>query len=395
MQSFKQEGCHSFEAAVEGQLLILKVVVMSAASTDIAIEAVNVSAYTVPTTSLESDGTFEWNSTTMVVVEIAAGGRTGTGYSYADVAAAHAIRGMLAAEITGLNVLDIPALWVRMMGRVRNAGRPGIASMGISAVDVALWDLKGRLFGKAVLDIAGAAHEAIEAYGSGGFTSYSDSQIEDQLGGWARQGLPAVKMKIGREPDRDLHRVGIARQAIGDHCRLFVDANGAYTRKQALWFAERFKDYGVQWFEEPVSADDLAGLHLLRNRMPGDMDVVAGEYGYDNFYFRRMLEHQAVDILQADATRCGGVTGYLAAAATADAFGMRLSAHTAPLLHAHVACITPRSINVEYFHDHAAIETRFFDGAICPSNGLLRVDRTRPGFGWELKRKDAEPFRVL
>jgi L-alanine-DL-glutamate epimerase-like enolase superfamily enzyme len=368
---------------------------MNGAATDIGIEAVNVSAYTIPTTSPESDGTLEWNSTTLAVVEITAGGQTGTGYSYGDLSSAHVIRGMLANEITGLNALDIPALGVRMTGRVRNAGRPGIASIGISAVEVALWDLKGRLFGKAVLDIIGAAHDAIEAYGSGGFTSYSDDRIQEQLGGWAGQGLGAVKMKIGRDPDRDLHRIGIARRAIGDHCRLFVDANGACTRKQALWFAERFADYGVRWFEEPVSADDPAGLHLLRNRMPAGMDVVAGEYGYDNFYFRRLLEHQSVDILQADATRCGGVTGYLAAAAVADAFGIPLSAHTAPLLHTHVACMTPRSINVEYFHDHAEIETRFFDGAICPTNGLLRVDRTRPGFGWEFKRKDAEPFRVL
>src|SRR5581483_3886374 len=121
-----------------------------------------------------------------------------------------------------------------------------------------------------------------------------------------------VKMKIGRDPANDPRRVAEAREAIGPDTQLFVDANGAYSRKEALALAHLFaRDAGVTWFEEPVSSDDLEGLHLMREHAPAGMEIAAGEYGYDLWYFRRMLEAEAVDVLQADATRCAGITGFL------------------------------------------------------------------------------------
>ncbi len=367
---------------------------MSLTEPEFPIRTVNVEAFTVPTTSPESDGTFIWDSTTLVVVEITAGGIVGTGFTYADTATAALLRSTLTKAVTGKNALDTRALWIAMVYAIRGVGRPGVASMALSALDTALWDWKGKLFGKAVVDLLGAARSNIEAYGSGGFTSYSDQQMQEQLGGWAEAGIPAVKIKIGRNPGDDLRRVRLSRKIIGEKCRLFVDANGAYTRKQALQFAERFQESEVCWFEEPVSADDLDGLRMMRDRAPAGMDIAAGEYGYQTLYFRRMLEHGAVDVLQADATRCGGVTGFLAADSLTDAWQLPLSAHTSPTLHAHLGCVALRGMNVEYFHDHAVIEHRFFDGAMKPKNGMLTPDRTRPGFGWEFKRADAEQFRV-
>src|SRR5207248_1073491 len=154
--------------------------------------------------------------------------------------------------------------------------------------------------------------------------------------------------------------------AIGPEAQLYVDANGAYTRKQALAQAEAFAEIGVIWFEEPVSSDDLDGLRLLRDRSPAGIRIAAGEYGYDLFYFRRMLEAGAVDVLQADATRCAGVTGFLAAAALCEAHNMPFSAHTAPSLHTHLCCAAATVMNVEYFHDHARIERLLLDGAREP-----------------------------
>jgi L-alanine-DL-glutamate epimerase-like enolase superfamily enzyme len=354
----------------------------------------DVSAYTVPTETPESDGTIAWNETTLVVVRVAACGTVGLGYSFADTATANLIDAHLKPSIVGHNPLNIPELWSAMVRKIRNLGRPGICSMAISAVDNALWDLKARLLHLSVADLLGRAHESVAAYGSGGFTSYSDLQLKRQLTGWIDEGVTKVKMKIGTDPASDVARVRVAREAIGPNAELFVDANGAYDRKQALAKAAAFSDLGVSWFEEPVSSDDLEGLRLIRERAPAGMRIAAGEYGYDRFYFRRMLEANAVDVLQADATRCAGITGFLAAGNLAASFSTPFSAHTAPSLHAHAACALPCAINVEYFFDHYRIEQMFFDGALIPSGGMLCPDSTRLGFGLECKLPEMEKYRV-
>jgi L-alanine-DL-glutamate epimerase-like enolase superfamily enzyme len=353
-----------------------------------------VSAYTVPTETPESDGTFAWNETTVVLVRLAASGATGLGYSFADIATAHLIDAHLKRAVVGQNPLHIAELWLAMVHNIRNLGRPGISSMAISAVDNALWDLKARLLHMCVADLLGRAHPAIAAYGSGGFTCYSDAELKRQLSGWIDQGITQVKMKIGSDPEADVDRVRSARTAIGSEAELFVDANGAYDRKDALRKSAEFADLGVSWFEEPVSSDDLEGLRFIRERTPAGMRIAAGEYGYDSFYFRRMLQAGAVDVLQADATRCAGITGFLSAGNLCDSFSTPFSAHTAPSLHAHAACAVPSAINVEYFFDHYRIEQMFFFGALVPTGGMLRPDSTRPGFGLECKLQDMERYKI-
>ena len=356
------------------------------------VEAVDVAVYVIPTDAPESDGTLEWDRTTLVVVEIAAGGVRGLGYTYASIAAAAVVREHLAALALGADVFAIADINDRMLEAIRNLGRQGIVATAISAVDTALWDTKARLLQAPLAVLLGMARPGVPVYGSGGFTSYTTGRLQEQLGGWADQGMKLVKMKVGREAGQDPARVHAARAAIGDRAQLFVDANGAYSRKQALALADRFAADGVRWFEEPVSSDDLDGLRLIRDRAPAGMDVAAGEYGYDPFYFRRMLDAGAVDVLQADATRCGGVSGFLAAHALCDARGLPLSAHCAPALHAHLGCALARVRHVEYFHDHQRIERMLFDGATVPREGLLTPDLERPGLGLELKRADAARF---
>jgi L-alanine-DL-glutamate epimerase-like enolase superfamily enzyme len=359
-----------------------------------AIDQVEVAAYTIPTDFPEADGTFAWKKTTLVLVEATSGDVRGLGYTYADVATAQLVAEPLAEEVRGRDALNVPGAWAALVRKIRNLGRPGIASMAIAAVDNALWDLKARLLDLPLVTLLGAAHDRVPIYGSGGFTTYSIQQLQDQLGGWAAQGIPRVKMKIGTHPDEDFDRVRAAREAIGDETELFVDANGAYSRKQALAFAELFDDLGVVWFEEPVSSDDLAGLHLIRDRAPAGMDVAAGEYGYDLWYFRRMLEAEAVDVLQADVTRCAGITGFLQVAALCQAQSLQLSAHCAPAQHIHPCCTIVPLRNLEYFHDHVRIEHMVFDGVPPPVDGALHPDLSRPGMGLELKRSDAEPYLV-
>jgi L-alanine-DL-glutamate epimerase-like enolase superfamily enzyme len=201
-------------------------------------------------------------------------------------------------------------------------------------------------------------------------------------------------MKVGRRPEDDVDRVRAARKAIGDGARLYVDANGGYGAKQAIAMAELFAGEGVVWFEEPVSSDDLEGLRLVRDHVPPPMEVAAGEYGFDGWYFRRMLDAGAVDVLQADATRCGGITGLSVVASLCETYGVPLSAHTAPALHMHPCCALASVRNVEYFHDHVRIEKLLFDGVVRPVDGRLAPDRTRPGLGLELKRADAQRYMI-
>jgi L-alanine-DL-glutamate epimerase-like enolase superfamily enzyme len=356
------------------------------------VERVQVDVFTIPTDRPESDGTIEWNHTTLVIVHIAAGGRKGLGYTYADTATGSVIRDTLAGIVKGIDAMSPSGAYMEMWRGVRNLGRPGICSMAISAVDCALWDLKARLLDVPLVTLLGQVRRGAMIYGSGGFTSYTDQQLADQLSGWVGQGIQQVKMKIGRDANRDCERVRVARDAIGREAQLFVDANGAYSRKQALAQAEVFRRLGVSWFEEPVSSDDVDGLKLIRDRAPAGMDIAAGEYGYDIFYFRRLLEAHAVDVLQADITRCGGVTGWLQVAALCQAHNIPISGHTAPALHTHVACAVVPFMNLEYFHDHVRIEHMFLDGLPKLESGELRPDLSRPGTGLELKHKDVQKF---
>ena len=350
-------------------------------------------AYTIPTDLPEADGTIAWTSTTIVVAEVQAGDETGLGYTYSSPCIAPLIEQKLAETIAGHDAMDPPGANRAMRRAVRNLGRDGLAATAISAVDVALWDLKSKILGLPLALLLGRYRDAIPIYGSGGFTTYTDHQLATQLASWVEQdGCKWVKMKIGTDPARDPHRVAVAKSAIGG-AALFVDANGAYHTKQALALADTFAAHqDVRWFEEPVSSDDLEGLQYVRQHAPARMEVAAGEYGYDLGYFRRMLNAAAIDVLQADATRCGGVTGFLQAATLCDAHGIDLSAHCAPALHLHPACAAPRLRHQEWFHDHVRIEKMLFDGAPDPQDGVIRPDLSRPGLGLALKRQDAERF---
>jgi L-alanine-DL-glutamate epimerase-like enolase superfamily enzyme len=305
------------------------------------------------------------------------------------------IEGQLARRVIGRDAFSVEGTWNALVAEVRNAGRPGIASTAISAIDSALWDLKAKLLGLPLVALLGEVREGVPVYGSGGFTSYTTDELAEQLSEWAEQGITRVKMKVGTHPEEDRARVVAARDAIGLGVELMVDANGAYDRSQAVALAQAFAKSGVTWFEEPVSSDDLEGLRFVRDHVPAGMAVAAGEYGYDPVYFRRMLASGGVDVLQADASRCLGVTGFLAAARLCHAFFTRLSTHTAPSLHAHVACAATPVVHLEYFHDHVRIERMLFDGVVAPVDGILRPDRGRPGIGVELKEAEAEKYRVI
>lgn len=362
---------------------------------DDRVDEIEVRAYTVPTDEPEADGTLAWDSTTIVVVLARSGDRTGVGYTYGPAACAGLVRDVLAGVARATPVLDVRRTWEAMVRAVRNAGRPGVASLAISAVDLALWDLEARVLDLPLHGLLGAVHDEVRVYGSGGFTTYTDERMARQLEGWRSDGIELLKIKIGedagRRTDRDRHRVRLARRVIGPEADLFVDANGGYGAHQAVRFIDSVADAGVVWFEEPVTSDDLAGLSYVRDRVAPD--VTAGEYGFDLEYFRRMCAAGAVDCLQVDVTRCGGITGWHEATAVARAHRLEVSAHTAPQVSLAVCAATPGLRHLEWFHDHVRVEEMLFDGCVRPVAGTLRPGDAA-GNGLTLKTKEADRYRV-
>jgi L-alanine-DL-glutamate epimerase-like enolase superfamily enzyme len=359
------------------------------------IDKICAAAYRIPTDRPESDGTLAWTSTTLVVAFVNAGNKRGLGLTYGHASSVAVIKELLASAIRDHDCFDISGCWTAMQRAVRNVGRSGIASCAISAIDLALWDLKAQMLSIPLAKLLGCCRNDVPVYGSGGFTSYSDEELRDQLGYWAKvDGCRFVKMKIGSEPERDPGRAEVARQAIGD-CQLFVDANGAFAVEQALSFANQTRDLDIRWFEEPVSSDDAAGLHAVRSRTPAGLEVAAGEYIFTLDDARQLLSRGTVDVLQADVTRCGGITGFLKIAGLAEAAHLDVSAHCAPSMHRHLACAVPRLRHIEWFHDHVRIEQKLFEGAPVVRGGNIAPDFTCFGHGLNFKPADAVCFHTF
>ncbi|HJC60693.1 MAG TPA: mandelate racemase [Candidatus Dietzia intestinigallinarum] len=364
-----------------------------------AIDGLCVSTYTVPTDAPEADGTLSWDSTDVVLVEARAGGLTGTGWTYAPAPCAEVVRALLEPVVTGASALDVPGIAVAMHRAVRNAPRVGLVGYAIAAVDCALWDLKARILDVSLASLLGRVREDVAVYGSGGFVSYSPAQLDQQLTRWvADQQMSRVKIKIGHGPadapdlaaDRDWIRR--ARAVVGEDVELFVDANGAYQATQAVRLMKDVADARVTWFEEPVSSDHLDQMARVRNAL--DIDVAAGEYGTDLFYFQRMCASGAVDCLQLDISRCGGITQWQRIAAVAAAHGLEVSGHCAPHLSAAAAASTPNLRHLEWFHDHVRIEHMFFDGSSDPSGGRITPRAGSPGHGLLLRASDVAGYRT-
>ena len=348
-----------------------------------AVTAVRTSVVRFPTPTPEADGTRAWDATPAVTVEVAAGDHTGLGWTYSSPAAAALVEDELARVLHGHDASDIPGAWRAMHRAGRNLGTRGLFAQAMSAVDIALWDLKARLLGQSLADLFGRLRDRVPVYGSGGFTTFDDAQLSEQVEGWRAGGCTAMKIKIaeswGSRIDRDLERVSRLRELAGDDAQLMVDANGGYSPGQARRVGRVLDELGVVWFEEPVSSDDVPALELLRGVL--GCDVAAGEYVSDDRDAARLLP--AVDCLQLDVTRCGGYTGWLRCAGLAAAAGLEVSGHCAPALHAPVAAAAPRLRHVEWFADHARLEPLLADGVPPVADGEMTVNGS-PGHGMTL-----------
>jgi L-alanine-DL-glutamate epimerase-like enolase superfamily enzyme len=359
----------------------------------VPIDAINVAVYQFPTDQPEADGTLSWSATTAVTVTVHAGWRLGLGWTYSTPAASQIITDQLAPAVAGRNVLDVPGCWSAMHKACRNLGTRGLVMQAISAVDIALWDLKAQVLDVPLPALFGRVSETIPVYGSGGFTTLTDTGLADQVQTWAAAGCRAMKIKIGQswgaDIDRDIDRINTFAGLAAPGAELMVDANGGYTAGQARRIGSILDEVGVVWFEEPVSSDDLTGLAAVRAAV--QCDVAAGEYAADVYDVARLCP--VLDCLQLDVTRCGGYTGWLRAAALAQAHNLQVSAHCAPALHAPVAAAVPNLRHVEWFIDHARLEPLLVNGAATVRHGTLHPNEQHAGHGMTI-RADAAAYRI-
>jgi L-alanine-DL-glutamate epimerase-like enolase superfamily enzyme len=354
------------------------------------ITGVSTAVYQFPTPQPEADGTLSWQATTAVTVTLRAGGTSGLGWTYSSPAAASIIQHHFLDILTDRDALDIAGGWSGMHRAARNLGTKGLVMQALSAVDIAWWDLKARLLHLPLTALMGRCRTSVPIYGSGGFTTLTDPQLEDQVQQWQSIGCTAMKIKIGESwgtrIDRDLARVHQLRELAGPDTELMVDANGGYCTGQARRVGAALDEEGVTWFEEPVSSDDHAGLAMIRSVLR--CDIAAGEYASDLYDAAALLP--VVDCLQLDATRCGGYTGWLRGATLAQAHNLDVSAHCAPALHAPVAAAIPNLRHVEYFADHARLEPLLVDGVPAARRGALHPNSNSPGHGMRISTQASD-----
>src|SRR4051812_10868447 len=223
------------------------------------------------------------------------------------------IEGPLKSVLIGQDPLCHEKLWDDMFWQVRGFGRKGVAFIGLSAIDIALWDLKAKAFGVPLYRLLGPYTDTVPIYGSGGWTSFDlDGLVKEQTGYVAR-GIPRVKMKVakdfGKSEAEDIKRLAAVRKAVGDDVEIFVDANNGYYAKQAIAMSRRFEEFNVRWFEEPVLADDIQGLAEISRATT--IPVATGEHEYTKYGFKDLISQGGADIVQPDVGRVGGVTEWM------------------------------------------------------------------------------------
>jgi L-alanine-DL-glutamate epimerase-like enolase superfamily enzyme len=321
-------------------------------------------------------------------------GHRGLGFAYTLAAAGRALQMLtnddIAPLVVGEDPLDHERLGAKVARRLQGVGRSGLVAQVYSAVDLALWDLKGKTAGLPLYKLLGGARESAPVYASdAGWLWMSPEEIIEASQPYLEQGMMGIKVKVGSpDPETDAERVTRIRETLGEDIWLAVDANQRYDYGTALSMGHFFEEeIGADWFEEPIACDDIDGHSRLSDRL--EIPLALGETLYSCEEFQAYLARKAVDVLQPSVTRVGGLTNWLKIAALADVHHRPLSPHAMPELVVHLACGLPQVRMVEYlpFLAPAFVETPAI------SNGQIFPLR-RPGLGLELSGDAVEKYRV-
>ncbi|TPW27885.1 mandelate racemase/muconate lactonizing enzyme family protein [Martelella alba] len=315
-------------------------------------------------------------------------GLEGLGVTYHEVggeATAELIRRSMAPRLIGRDPFDTEVIWSEFFHYLRGVGRKGLTYCALSAIDIALWDLKGKIVDLPIYRLIGGGRTKVPVYASGGWTSYSDDELLEEVTGMVGRGFRAVKFKVGSDggtnPRRDAERVRKVREAVGPDIALMVDANNAFDAATAVQLANRIRDYDITLFEEPVFADDMPGLQRFKRGT--DIPLATGEHEYLKFGVRDLLLHQAADIIQVDGTRAGGYTEMIKCAALTQAWNVRFAPHAMENIHLQLAAAIPNTLFLERLLMFEDLTANVFDNAPVPIDGFMHVPDL-PGLGLTL-----------
>ena len=309
---------------------------------------------------------------------------------------ADVVKRLLAQHLLGKDPLDIDNLWQAMYKEVYRE-RKGGAICAISAVDIALWDIKSKHQGVPLYRLLGGTREKIPAYASDGYYREGEgpSQLVEELTRYRKLGgFSSAKIKVGGVPlEGDLKRVKAIRDAFGYDFELMVDANNAYDQQGAIEAGHGYERFKVRWFEEPVWPDDLEGAAAVCAAL--EVPVAQGELEYLVSGFQEIIHHRAADILQPDVVMCGGITEFLRIASLARTHNLPIAPHAQHDLSAQLVASIPNGLNVEYFYKEADImkDTMLFKSTLQPRDGFL-TPSNEPGVGFAIDEGRVNEFIV-
>jgi L-alanine-DL-glutamate epimerase-like enolase superfamily enzyme len=335
------------------------------------------------------DATRRVESVGFVIVRVTTReGLEGVGVTYNEVgglATTTLIDRDMTPRMLGRDPLETEAIWQDFSQYLRGVARKGLMYCALSAVDIALWDLKGKMLDLPLYKLLGGDRTRVPVYASGGWTSYSDEELVEEMVRVVGHGYNLVKFKVGvdggNNPGRDLERVRKVREAVGPATRLMLDANNCWDAATAVQFANRVKDFDILFLEEPVPADDIPGL--ARYKRGTDLPLATGEHEYTKFGVRDLVLNEAVDVVQVDGTRVGGYTELLKVAAITQAWNLKLAPHAMEYVHSHFVSAAPNSLFLERLLIFEEVSANVFKDAPWPKDGYLEIPDL-PGLGLTL-----------
>ena len=312
----------------------------------------------------------------------------GIGFTYHDMcglAIGTMIKDTIEPLLIGRDPLCNEDIWQYLYNYMYYYGRKGTALYALSALDVALWDIKGKVAGLPLYKLLGGSQTKIPAYASGGWTSYTKDELVKEATNMVASGFKSIKIKVGVEGgtniNEDVRRVAAVRKAIGDDIDLFVDANFVWKASDAILFAKKAEQYDLGWFEEPVIADDIEGLARVRNNTT--IPIAAGENEYTRYGARDLVVGKAIDIYQPDPCYNGGITEVLKMNAIAQAWNLKLALHCVDFVTRHMASAATNSLIVEHLLVWDGVINKMFLNPPVIKNGMIEITDL-PGLGLKL-----------